>query len=54
MDAEATVLIQLARFDEAELLLRQSLHRRPGNRSTLNLLALLLTETGRFEGRSRS
>lgn len=50
MDAEATVLIQLARFDEAELLLRQSLHRRPGNRNTLNLLALLLTETGRFEG----
>ncbi|KXV43884.1 peptide transporter [Gluconobacter roseus] len=49
MDAEATVLIQLGRFDEAELLLRQSLQQHPNNRGTLNLLALLLTETGRFE-----
>ena len=49
MNAGAAVLIQLARFDEAELLLRLSLQRRPHERSTLNLLALLLTETGRFD-----
>lgn len=50
MNAETTVLIQLARFEEAELLLRLSLQCRPDSRSTLNLLALLLTETGRFDG----
>ncbi|GBR69442.1 O-linked N-acetylglucosamine transferase [Gluconobacter kanchanaburiensis NBRC 103587] len=48
MDVEATVLIQLGHFSDAEPLIRRSLLIRPGSRPTLNLLALLLTETGRF------